>query len=138
MENILKVINDISKLFRNDVRLESDKMGMVGSYWPILMHLTTRDGLTQLDLVQLTLMTAPSTSLKLQKMEQDGLIKRLPDSEDLRQVRVFLTDYGRQISSVMAITVKKVQAQAIQNLSEEEINQVLGVLLRIKENLQGE
>mgnify|MGYP001276935561 CR=1 FL=1 len=136
MDNILKIINDISKLFRNNIRTESDKMGMIGSFWPILMHLSSKDGLTQLELVQLTLMTPPSTSLKLQKMEQDGLINRYPDNEDLRQVRVFLTEKGKKLSEEMRIIVKNIEAQAIQNISKEELEKLSIILLKIKENLQ--
>ena len=77
----------------------------------ILFTLAHDDGLTQLQLVKLTHLTAPSVSAALVKLENDDLVKRVTDTKDLRQIRVYLTEKGREYNNFVreknAVKLKK-------------------------------
>ena len=77
--NTLMLVNRASKLFRNYMRINTEKEGLNDTYRPIIMILSKEDNLTQLELVKRTHFSAPSICLTLQKMELEGLIERKAD-----------------------------------------------------------
>ncbi|MGN1383490.1 MAG: MarR family winged helix-turn-helix transcriptional regulator [Eubacterium sp.] len=58
----------------------------------------------------------------LNKMEKQGLIRRHPDPDDRRSVRVLLTDEGRAIAEKVRKMTEDIDRFALQNLTEEEKN----------------
>lgn len=58
-------INDISKVFNTAIVHASDLKGVSHGFRRILFHLAHDDSLTQLQLVKLTHLTAPSVSVAL-------------------------------------------------------------------------
>lgn len=60
------------------------------------MALCDKDEVTQFDLVDKTGLSAPTVSLSLSKMQNEGIVERESNPEDLRETKVYLTDKGRE------------------------------------------
>ncbi|MFA6611885.1 MAG: helix-turn-helix domain-containing protein, partial [Bacilli bacterium] len=78
-KNMLMLINELSRIIRNWMRIEADKVGVIATYRPILMMLSYQDGITQLDIAKYVHMAPPTISLTLQKMEASKLVRREED-----------------------------------------------------------
>ena len=74
----------------------------------------------QLELAKLTHLTAPTVSVTLQKMEQNGLITRTPDPQDMRQIRVRLTQQGRELHHIVVEIVKETEQNVLSGVTPEE------------------
>ncbi|MCT1616210.1 MarR family winged helix-turn-helix transcriptional regulator [Kocuria marina] len=61
------------------------------------LYTTGRSGLRLRDLNSYVLLTQSSLSRMLERLENKGLVTRRQDSQDLRGVRVALTDAGTQL-----------------------------------------
>ena len=96
-KTIIMKLSDISKKFKDYMRTESDKIGLNCAYRPILFHLIMNEGLTQAEIAEKTLLKAPTISLTLQKMELNGLIKRVENENDKRIVNIFITEKGKEM-----------------------------------------
>jgi DNA-binding MarR family transcriptional regulator len=72
----------------------------------------------------------------LDAMHNKGLIKRKRSPVDRRRLDIFLTAIGRRLESELLPLGKKINNQAIQGLSDREIEQLHSLIGRAVKNLQ--
>ena len=133
----VKLCNEISRLFRAEMRSIEDTEGVLtqpGAHL-VLAFLATGDGTTQLELVRSTHLKAPTISLILKKMEDEGIVRREADKNDGRAVRVFLTEHGKSIDREHIKLIKTIDARALSGLSDEECNTLMQLLTKVRNNL---
>ncbi len=136
-DNPVKLCNDIAHLFRATLRQMSeteDTMAQRGTRL-VLSFLAIGDGVTQLDLVKATHLKAPTVSVILKKLEDDGFVERKKDKEDLRALRVYLTENGRELDRRNIDKIKHADAQALEGLNDEECEMITRLLSKIRDNL---
>ena len=129
------LFNDISHLFDARVRRETERAGFPQGYRRIVFHLSHNEKLTLNELVKLTHMKAPSISVQLQKMEQEKLITRETDENDMRKSYISLTEKGRECDNFFISKCKETEKVMFENFSEEEMKTLKGYLKKITENL---
>ena len=120
-KTLLMKLNDVSKIFKDYIRKESDKIGLKCAYRPILFHLLKNEGLSQAEIAEKTILKAPTVSLTLQKMEYEGLIIRKTSDEDQRQTRVYITDKGREIFELSHEIAGGLEKKIIRHLTDQDI-----------------
>ncbi|MBQ7325444.1 MAG: MarR family transcriptional regulator [Clostridia bacterium] len=125
----------LSKLFRDQLRRASEEAGVPGGYRAILMELSHLESATQYELAKRTHLTAPTVSVTLQKMEHDGYITRTPDENDLRQMRVSLTEKGKAAEADNRARANALEQTLLAGLSEEERAQLSALLSTMETNL---
>lgn len=103
----------------------------------VLEALWREDGLTPGELARLVGVERPTIVRGIGRMEAAGLVARRDDPEDGRLVRVFLTDRGRELETILPEAEGKVIEVALSDLSPEERQQLTHLLSRVVENLQG-
>lgn len=135
-ENPMTLVTELSKLFDSFMRVEMMKNGMKVSYRHLLRPLAVKDGVTQLDLVRISHLKAPTVSTTLRNMEADGLVRRETDKEDARATRVFLTERGREIDNKMRKSVASIDKLFLEGVTAEEQEYLLKVMKRMKENME--
>ena len=128
------VINEISKLFGSQIKAMGDKVGFNPTYRPILFNLSREDGKTQLELARLCYLSTPTISLTLQKMENEGLIRRVSDTADARQMRVYLTEVGRTLDNNMREIINNIEIHALHGFSLQEKELFMKMLEKVKMN----
>ncbi len=141
-DNPVKFCNEIARLFRARKREADTQEGVMtqpGAHL-ILSMLAISDGINQLELVNQTHLRPPTVSVILRRMEGEGLVERRSDLEDKRAVRVYLTEAGRTLDRENIEMIRKLDAEAMEGLSEEEIAIMMKLLIKIRNNLlpQGE
>ena len=136
-DNPVKLCNEISRIWRGKMRerREGDSILSQQGARLILAFLAIGDGTTQLELVKATHLTAPTVSLILKKMESEGIVHREPDPIDMRAVRVYLTDAGRALDANNIALIKAVDARGLKGLSDNEIDILMSLLTKIRNNL---
>jgi DNA-binding MarR family transcriptional regulator len=132
----VSLINDITKLYDAQMRLEMLKNGMRTSYRHLLHPLSVKDGVTQLDLVRITKLKAPTVSTTLRNMEADGLVLRETDKDDARATRVFITEKGREIDKKMRTSGTRIEKNITAGISEAEKEQLTATLRKLKDNME--
>ena len=127
---------EIAKLYDAQMRLEMLKNGMRTSYRHLLHPLSVKDGVTQLDLVRITKLKAPTVSTTLRNMETDGLVTRKTDKDDARATRVFITDKGRDIDKKMRASGSRIEKAMLAGINEDEKEQLVTVLRKLRANIE--
>ena len=101
----------------------------------VLNHLAVRDNVNQLELVHLTRLKAPTVSVLLRRMEEEGYVLRVPDEKDRRAVRVVLTEKGREFDRRHLSNICTNDQTAMQGIEGEEAEMLMRLLTRIRDNL---
>lgn len=130
-KNIIMLIHDIAKGFRDKMRQKTEVLGLVDTYRPILFILENNNGCTQLDIVKKTKLKAPTISLTLQKMEYSGLITRVENTLDKRITNIYITDKGMKIREDLKSLFDETDNEFLEVLTEEEINYVKNILIKM-------
>ena len=135
--NPVKMCNEVAHLFRAAIREMNDNDDIVANRGTrlVLAFLATGDGVTQLDLVNATHLRAPTVSVILKNLEENGLVERRRDKEDLRALRVYLTDKGRELDKKNIEKIKRADAMALDGITEEECEVLMRLLGKIRDNL---
>jgi DNA-binding MarR family transcriptional regulator len=133
-------INDLAHLFDAAVTSAVEKetlstRGASKGYRGILHHLYKEDGITQLTLVKLTHLSAPSVSAALNNMEREGLVERRADLTDMRQVRVYLTDTGRKRHLLIKKKCRETDEVMLKGITPEEREQLCNTLKKMLLNM---
>jgi len=101
----------------------------------LLAVLWEREGLAHSDLAE-ALNVTPATITKMaQRMEQAGFIYRVPDQDDQRISRVYLTEKGRLVRDQVDQVFRTLEEEMLRGFSEEERAQLLGYLERVSANM---
>ncbi|MBP3649574.1 MAG: MarR family transcriptional regulator [Clostridia bacterium] len=73
----------------------------------------------------------------LDRMEQSGLVQRVPARNDRRKINILLTDKAKALQGDYARISQEMNELYYIGFTEEEIRQFEGYLLRILDNLEG-
>lgn len=130
------LINEIARLFHARMRsYETDSMMTQDSVRLILRELGHCNGCSQLDLVHKTHLKAPTVSVTLTKLEEEGLVVRRRDEMDLRVIRVYLSPRGEEHHRLVHERLHEIDQTLMQGFHEEEKAQLLQFLVRMRNNI---
>ena len=133
----VKFCSEIARLFRAHMRAMEGQDGVMsqpGAHL-VLSTLAIHDGINQLELVRQTHLRPPTVSVIIKKMEAEGLVERKSDPEDLRAVRVYLTEEGRRLDQENIRRIRCLDARSLRGFREEEITLLMDLLPKLRDNL---
>ncbi|MCH5206960.1 MAG: MarR family transcriptional regulator [Oscillospiraceae bacterium] len=134
----IESVNEASFLFGEMVRREMEKIGMRCSYRHVLKPLVENASLTQLELVKITNLKAPTISITLRNMEREGIVKREKNDSDRRETHVAITDKGKKMYTKLLAAIEKAEQVMLKGLSEKELKSVAAALDKMSANLRAE
>ncbi|MBR2327621.1 MAG: MarR family transcriptional regulator [Clostridia bacterium] len=138
--NIPMLIRNIHRTFSSSMDEECRRLGLgcgMRHVLFILSHLKEGERVTQRELAAFCKVTAPTMSITLLKMEQEGLITREKDSVDARKCYVSLTEKGVAADrEIFELLIKK-EAAMISVLSDEEKRFTEDILRKILISTEG-
>lgn len=108
------------------------------SRWRVLAVLSINDGLTISQMANAAMMEQSALSRTIIKMEEEKLIKRTLYEADNRYVLVNLTKAGRALFDALHPVVRRRQELCIKNMSPRDVEQLISLVKRVKQNLQDE
>lgn len=102
----------------------------------ILYVLWEHPRLTISEIARQTSLAKPTLTSMLDRMEQGGLVRRIPDSENRRQVFVEMTPQASEYRASYGAVSQRMNQLFYQGFSQEEVRQFESMLLRILENVK--
>ena len=111
---LISIINRGKFIFLND-RLRP--LGLSAGQFPVLMLLAKEQNITQETLVRHYHLDKGTIARAVRKLEDAGYIRRIPDPENRRAVRLFLTGKGDQAVPVLRAIDRDWEAMVFHNLA---------------------
>lgn len=131
-------VNEASYLYGEYICAELERVGMRYSYRHIMKPLMENDSLTQLELVKITGLKAPTISITLRNMERDGVVRREKNDNDRRETHVYITDKGKKMYAKVLVILDKAEKSMLKGLTEKELKAMRTVLNKMSANLKTE
>ena len=109
--------------------------GVSAGQWRFLRVLWEQDDITQRELSDRVGIKEATTVRAVQNLERDGLATRSPCTEDRRKVHIKLTPRARRLRDKLIPMVVAVNEQALEGVSERDIETTRRVLAQTCRNL---
>ena len=114
--------------------MESRAAGVTPEMWLVLSRLFARDGQYQTQIADSTFRDRPNTSRILAGLEERGLVRKQRDRDDMRRMRVYLTERGEEFVREVAPMAARTRDGLYRGLSDEELRQFRVILRKIEKN----
>ena len=129
------LISDIARLMRTHYNRIMKPNGLTSTQWRVILHLKRLDGQTQSELADVLDMGKVSLGGLIDRLEESHWVERRADPKDRRMKRIFLTAKVNEIDDEMTKTGYVLIEQTLRNLSEDERDSLVNLLIAVKRNL---
>jgi DNA-binding MarR family transcriptional regulator len=129
-------VNHLARLLAQALAARIAPYGVVPGQFAQLLALFEQDGLTQRELCDRVQIEQATMAKTLQRMQRDGLVSVVPDPEDRRRIRVYVTDRAREIEADLVAAARSVNASATDGLTEADAVGYLDLTARLIHNLE--
>jgi DNA-binding MarR family transcriptional regulator len=127
-----QLVSVAARLFARALQTRFAEHDVGTGQWPLLLYLWEKDGLSQKQLSRRVQIEEPTTTRTLDRMERDGLVRRVRDETDRRRINVYLTERGNLLRDELVPYAQEVNALATHGLSEQDkakINSLLTYMI---------
>ena len=135
-DSLGRLIADASRriLAGFDDEMAHQGMGITGAQWVILMRIARGCASTAAELCRFGHYDTGSMTRMLDRLEEKGLIRRVPSSKDRRITHLELTDAGQDLMPHLPPVAIKVLNAHLKGFTREELEQLKDFLNRIRAN----
>lgn len=133
VQEVYQLIRAINKTTAKLTQKNAENLGLTLQQLAILNTLFTTPKLTQHDLAEQLISSKSTISVSVDKLVKMGLVERNPSEEDRREVRLHLTEEGKELSkkSSKNALFYKAMLSALEKMPDDDIK----ALLRIQKDL---
>jgi DNA-binding MarR family transcriptional regulator len=125
----------LSQLMARNFQERLEPLGLTPFHWVVLCCLWSEDGLATSAIGQKLQQVGGTLTGVLDRMEERGLIFRERDRQDRRMVRIWLTDTGRELETVLPPIALELYERVMTGFSNEEQQQFSQLIERAIANL---
>jgi MarR family transcriptional regulator, transcriptional regulator for hemolysin len=130
------ILNDVARMLRTYADHKAAQFGITRAQWVVLARLDRSEGLKQSELAEILDLQPISLTRLLDKLCESGLIERRADPIDRRAKRLFLTPAARPLLEKLGGLGEELMATALSGVERESVQQMIGKLGVVKENLR--
>ena len=109
-----------------------DSYDLTPQQFGLLRFLWEEDGLTQVELSNRSQIDRTTIGGLIDRLEQAGLLVRLPHPEDRRAYRISLTDAGKSLEKELTPLAEELHRVILAPLSPEEIESLTTILQKLR------
>jgi MarR family transcriptional regulator for hemolysin len=121
------------------MRTEFDRqvsaLGVTRAQWMVLARLARRPGCSQTELAEMMEVERATAGRLLDRLEENGLVRREPDPVDRRVKRVFPTPSAATAQAKIRGVADKIVAEATIDLSDDQRETLMDLMTMVKGRL---
>lgn len=109
-----------------------DAYDLTPQQFGLLRFLWEEDGITQVELSSRSQIDRTTIGGLIDRLEQSGLLVRLPHRSDRRAHLIRLTDAGRSLKNELLPLGEELQRRILSPLSDEEVESLIAILQKLR------
>lgn len=125
-----------SRLLRNFIDTHAKKRGTTRAQWIVLFRLRQQEGLSQVDLADVLELQPISLVRLLDRLVEQGLLKRRPHPKDRRANQLYLTPTGRKLVDDLDSLRDTIAMDVLKHVPVSALETSLNVLKDIKDHVK--
>ncbi len=126
---------DISRLMRTEFDRQVNALGVTRAQWMVLARLARRPGCSQTELAEMMEVERATAGRLLDRLEENGLVRREPDPVDRRVRRVFPTPSAATAQAKIRAVADKIVAEATRDLSDDQRETLMDLMTMVRGRL---
>jgi MarR family transcriptional regulator for hemolysin len=135
MDDLPFELHETAHAMRRAFDRRAVSLGVTRAQWKVLFRLTRFPGLRQVELAEMLDVEPISLSRIVDRLEEAGLVERVPDPADRRAWRLQVTAKAEPLVAKLKALGLQLVDEAFEGIAREELERVRGVLARVRENL---
>jgi DNA-binding MarR family transcriptional regulator len=129
------LLSDVTMLFRKHFDRRAVKFGLTRAQWRATKVLYHREGLRQTELADFLEMEPIAVGRVIDRLQTAGFVERRADPTDRRAWRLYVTEQAQGVVGDMEVIARELRKDATRGITQDELQQALAVIGRIKGNL---
>jgi len=134
-ESLGWLVAALASAMSRDLDAALKREGLSLKYWPSLMCLWEREGVTQAELSRTIKVAGYTTTRTIDRLEELGFVERRADPNSRRAHNLYLTARGRALEASLTPLANQVNARYLEHLKPAERTALLSALRSIVEAL---
>lgn len=126
---------DISRLMRTEFDRQVSALGVTRAQWMVLARLARRPGCSQTELADMMEMERATAGRLVDRLEENGLVRREPDPTDRRVRRVFPTELATGQQAQMRAVADAIVDDALSDLNAEQRETLMTLMESVRARL---
>ncbi|WP_105102009.1 MarR family winged helix-turn-helix transcriptional regulator [Microbulbifer pacificus] len=131
-------LHTAARLLKRNFDRRAKSHGLTRARWQVLWILNRNQGMKQAELAERMDVAPITLTRQIDLLQAEGLVERRPDPQDRRCFRIFLTEAAAPVLDTLHLLAGDTRAQALAGISAEELQQLMYLLSRVRENLSRE
>jgi DNA-binding MarR family transcriptional regulator len=109
-----------------------DRYDLTPQQFGLLRFLWEEDGITQVELSNRSQIDRTTIGGLIDRLEQSGLLKRLPHPDDRRAYRIVLTREGKKLEAELSPLAEELHRKILAPLTAEEVETLTTILRKLR------
>jgi len=135
--NLGFLLHDVARLMRKRFEQNARELGLTRSQCQVLAHLSRNDGIQQGALAEILEVEPITLTRILDRLEEAGLVERLPHPRDRRVRLLRLTEAAHPLIDGIFAIGAVTRGESLTGVSEEDRDRLFDILSSMKTNLLG-
>lgn len=136
MAEILREIGMIARALDSIANIEFKEFDLTRGQYLYLIRICENPGIIQEKLADMIKVDRTTASRATKKLEASGFIEKKADAANRKIKHIFPTEKGKAISPNISKENEHSETVALQGLSEEEATVLIGLLQRVRKNVE--
>ena len=138
MKDILRDIGIISRALDSISNIEFKELNLAKGQFVYLVRICETPGMIQEKLAEILKIDRTTAARAITNLEKNGLIIKETDPNNKKNKLLFPTEKGQAIYPFIIRENEHSNAVALQDLTEKEIDILVGLLKRVKDNISND
>lgn len=137
-KELLRSMGEVRHFLRQYIsaRLREEDTDITVELLEILAYLYRKDGMNQQEIADLMIKDKSSMTYQIDGLVKRELVKRVEDENDRRNKRIFLTEKGKELQTMLQSWVAELYEQSVTGIDEKELDTALAMVKKMNENLK--
>lgn len=137
MKELAWEIAETSRMIRRHFNRRASELGVTNAQWRVLAWLNHEPRLKQVELAERMDVEPITAGRIVDRLEEAGLVQRLPDPVDRRVWRLVVTDKAQPIIKRLGILAEDMAGDIFVGLDPKEVEAVRANLALVRQNIGG-
>jgi len=131
------LITDVTRLMRKHFDRRAERFNLTRAQWRALKRVSYSEGMSQSELAEVLELEPIAIGRVIDRLQKAGFVERRADPSDRRAWRLYLTRRAHAVVDDMESISAKLFREAQRGISAADLKTMIGVLARMKDNLNG-
>jgi DNA-binding MarR family transcriptional regulator len=127
---------DVARILRKRFDQNCRGTGLTRAQWQVLSSLYHSEGMTQGALADRLEVEPITIGRIIDRLEAAGMLERRPHPTDRRAWQLYLLPAAHPVLETLKVIAAETRAELLAGMSEEDVQSVIALLSRMKDNLQ--